>query len=146
MLVEMTRKKLKQYRALKKEIAGLEKAIDKLYDQEMDIPVVLGKVTGSGRDFPYILEHVTVQMDEPKKADAISERIKIKEQRKEVCEKLTVEIEQFISNIPDSTDRQIFEMVFLEGMKQREAAEAVNYTQARVSQRISSVLKDLYNL
>ena len=138
----MTRQKLKQYRALKKEIAGLEKAIDKLYDQAMDIPVVLGKVTGSGHDWPYILEHVTVQMDEPKEADAISRRIKIKERRKEECEKLAAEIEQFIRDIPDSIDRQIFEMVFLEGMRLQEAGENTGYTKGRISQRITAVLKD----
>ena len=138
----MTRQKLKQYRALKKEIAGLDKAIEKLQDQALDIPVVLGKVTGSSQDFPYILEHVTVQMDEPKKADAISERIKIKEQRKEKCEKLALEIEKFISEIPDSTDRQIFEMVFQEGMKQREVSEVIGYSRSRISQRISCILQD----
>ena len=104
--------------------------------------MVLGKVTGSGHDFPYILEHVTVQMDEPKKADAISERIKIKEQRKEKCEKLALEIEKFISEIPDSTDRQIFEMVFLEGMRLQEAGKNTGYTKGRISQKITAVLKD----
>lgn len=144
--MEMTRDKLKQYRALKKEIASLDKAIDKLQERALDIPTVIGKVKGSSHDFPYTEEHFSVQMDEPREADMISRRMRIRQQRKEECEKLALEIEQFVGEIPDSTDRQVFEMVFLEGMKQREVAEAVGYTQARVSQRISSVLQDLYNL
>lgn len=142
MPVEMTREKLKQYRALKKEIESLEKAIDKLRDRALDIPEVMGKVTASSHDFPYIEEHITVRMNEPKEADAISRRIWIKEKRKEEAEKAALEIEQFIAGIPDSTDRQIFEMVFLERKKQREVADAVGYSRGRVTQRISKVLKD----
>ena len=140
--MEMTREKLKQYRALKNEIASLEKAIDKLRDRALDIPGVLGRVTGSKHEFPYIEEHITVWMDEPKEADMVARRIRIKEKRKEEAEKAALGIEQFIAGIPDSTDRQIFELVFLEGKKQREVAEAVGYSRGRVTQRISNVLKD----
>lgn len=40
---------------------------------------------------------------------------------------------------PEEIIQDIFEMVFLDGMTQREAAECVGYTQARISQ----ILKDL---
>ena len=140
--MEMTRDKLKQYRALKKEIASLDKAIDKLQDRAIDIPTVIGKVKGSSHDFPYIEEHFSVQMDEPREADMISRRMQIRQQRKEECEKLALEIEQFVREIPDSTDRQIIEMVFLEGMRLQDAGENVGYTKGRVSQKISALLKD----
>ncbi|MFR8171473.1 MAG: sigma factor-like helix-turn-helix DNA-binding protein [Marvinbryantia sp.] len=140
--MEMTRDKLKQYRALKKEIASLDKAIDKLQDRAIDIPTVIGKVKGSSHDFPYIEEHFSVQMDEPREADMISRRMQIRQQRKEECEKLALEIEQFVREIPDSTDRQIIEMVFLEGMRLQDAGENVGYTKGRVSQKISAILKD----
>lgn len=140
--MEMTRDKLKQYRALKKEIASLDKAIDKLQDRAIDIPTVIGKVKGSSHDFPYIEEHFSVQMDEPREADMISRRMQIRQQRKEECEKLALEIEQFVREIPDSTDRQIIEMVFLEGMQLQDAGENVGYTKGRVSQKISAILKD----
>lgn len=143
--MEMTREKLKQYRALKKEIGSLEKAIDKLRDRALDIPEVIGKVTASSHDFPYIEEHITVRMNEPKEADAITRRIRIKEKRKEEAEKAALEIEQFIAGIPDSTDRQIFEMVFLERKKQREVAEIVGFEQSSVSKRITARLKLSYN-
>lgn len=140
--MEMTKEKLNQYRALKKEIASLEKAIDKLRDRAMDIQEVMGKVTGSSRDFPYIEEHITVRMDEPKEADMITRRIRIKEKRKGEAEKAALEIEQFIAGIPDSTDRQIFEFVYLDGKRQREVAEAIGYSRGRISQKISQYLKD----
>lgn len=140
--MEMTRDKLKQYRALKKEIASLDKAIDKLQERALGIPTVIGKVKGSSHDFPYIEEHFSVQMDEPREADMISRRMRIRQQRKEECEKLALEIEQFIKEISDSTDRQIFEMVFLEGMRLQDAGESVGYTKGRVSQKISAILKD----
>ena len=138
----MTRKKLKQYKALKREIAGLDRAIDKLREQALDVPTVLGKVRGSSNDFPYIEEHITVQMDEPREADAINKRMQIKRKRKEECEKLALEIERFIQEIPDSTDRQIFELTFLEGMKQREVADMVGYSRPRIAQKISGILQD----
>lgn len=138
----MTREKLKQYRALKREIVILDKAISKLHDRALDVTVVMGKVTGSGHDFPYIPQHYTVQMDEPKEADMITRRIRIKERRKEDAERQALEIEEFIAGIQDSTDRQIFEMVFLEGMKQREVAEVAGYSRSRIAQKISGILQD----
>lgn len=138
----MTREKLKQYRALKREIASLEEAIDKLRDRALDIPEVMGKVTASSHDFPYIEEHITVRMNEPKEADAISRRIRIKEKRKEEAEKAALEIERFVAGIPDSTDRQIFEMLYLEGEKQKDVAEAMGYSKGRISQKVNRYLKD----
>lgn len=84
----MDRKKLKEYQALKKEIAGLAQSIDKLRDRALDIPVVSGKVTGSSHDWPYIETHYTVQMDEPREADLINKRIRLKEQRRQEAARL----------------------------------------------------------
>ena len=142
MPVEMTRQKLRQYKSLKKEMEKLDNDINKLYDKRLDIPTVKGKVMGSCKEFPYIQTHMTVEMQEPKATDLLSRRIRIKEQRKKEAEQQALEIEQFISGIQDSTDRQIFEMLFLDGKKQREVANAVGYTQGRISQIISRILKD----
>lgn len=138
----MTRERLKQYRALKREIARLDESIDKLRMQAAEVPTVIGKVTASQREHPYIATHPLVRMDEPVAADAIAKRIRLREQRREECSKLLVEIEEFIKRIPDSTDRQIFEMVFLEGKRQREVAEMIGYSRARVTQKIAGILKD----
>ena len=72
----------------------------------------------------------------------ITRRILIKEKRKEEVNNLILEIEQFIAGIPDSTDRMIFEMIYLQGKKQREVADIVGYSRSRISQKIGDYLKD----
>ena len=138
----MDKKKLKQYRALLKEQEINDKAIDKLYDRAAEIPTVLGKVVGSSKDFPYTEVKTTVQMDEPRESDEIERRLMIRKVRQEQIRSAVVEIEEFISGIPDSTDRQIFELMYLNGKKQREVAEAVGYSRSRISQIIGIYLKD----
>ncbi len=137
----MDKKTLRQYRALLNEQEKNDKAIDKLYDRAAAVPVVLGKVVGSSHDFPYTEVRTTVQMDEPKEADEINRRLRIREKRREQISELVVEIEQFIAEIPDSTDRQIFEKSFLEGKKQRVVAEEVGLERSVVSKRITNYLK-----
>lgn len=141
----MDKKKLKQYRALLKEQEINDKAIDKLYDRAAEIPTVLGKVVGSSKDFPYTEVRTTVQMDEPRESDEIERRLKIRKVRQEQIRSAVVEIEQFVAGIEDSTDRQIFELTYLEGKKQREVAETVGLEQSSVSKRITTHLQLSYN-
>ena len=103
---------------------------------------MMGKVTGSSHDWPYIETHYSVYMDEPKEADEIDRRLRIKRARQEEVSRLAAEIEEYIAGIPDSADRQIFEMCFLQGKTHREIAEALGYSRGRVTQRISELLKD----
>ena len=138
----MTRKELKQYRSLKNEIADLEREIDRLRDRLDKVPEVMGKVTKSSDEFPYIEEHVSVKMNEPREAAELNKRIRIKELRKDAASRLVVKIESFIAGIPDSTERQIFDMVYLQGMKQQVVADKIGYSRSRVPQIISKVLKD----
>lgn len=143
--MEMTKQKLKQYRALLKEQELNDKAIERLYERKENVPVILGKVVGSSRDFPYTQVRTTVQMEEPKESDEISRRLRIRDERKEQIKAAVVEIEQFVAGIPDSTDRQIFELTYLEGKKQREVAETVGLEQSSVSKRITIHLQLSYN-
>lgn len=138
----MDKEKLKQYIPLKKELKMLDKKLEKLYARQENIPEVLGKVTGSSADFPYTEVRTTVKMSEPKENDAINRLIRIKEKRKEEVNKLLVEIEEFIAEIPDSITRQIFELTYIDGKKQREVAATVRYSRSRVSQIINRYLKD----
>lgn len=138
----MDKEKLKQYIQLKKELKMLDKKLEKLYARQENIPEVLGKVTGSSLDFPYMEVRTTVKMSEPKENDAIKRLIRIKEKRKEEVNKLLVEIEEFIAGIPDSITRQIFELTYIDGKKQREVATTVRYSHSRVSQIINRYLKD----
>ena len=137
----MDKKELKQYLPLQREIQLLDKKIDKLYERQGALPTVMGKVTKSSDDFPYIEEHVSVQMDEPKEAEEIRKLLLIRENRRDQAQRLSHEIEKFIADIPDSTDRQIFELTFLEGKKQREVAKEVGLERSAVSKRISSYIE-----
>lgn len=138
----MDRKTLRQYRALKKELLLIDRGIDRLRERAMDVPTVAGKVTGSSHDWPYIETHYPVWMDEPKEADEISRRLRIKQRRREEVSRLAVEIEQYIAGIPDSTDRRIFELCFLNGLTYQEIGDLVGYSKGRISQRITEILKD----
>ena len=115
----MTKKKLKQYGALRKEIEIIDDKLDKLYERQSNIPTVMGKVTGSSSEFPYIEVHTSVQMDEPGEADSVKKLISIKKARKKQVSAVMIEIEQFIAGIQDSTDRQIYEITYLDKKKQR---------------------------
>lgn len=140
----MDKKTLKQYRALLREQALNDKAIDKLYDRAAEVPTVMGKVVGSIQDFPYTEIRTSVQMDEPKEADEIARRLRIREKRKEQIRATVLEIEEYIAGIPDSVDRQIFELVFLEGKKQHEVAETVHLERSWISRRIEKCLKETH--
>lgn len=138
----MEKETLKQYRALLREQEMNDKAIDRLYGRAAEVPTVLGKVVGSSRDFPYTKVRTSVLMDEPVEADEISRRLKIREKRKKNIAASVLEIEQFIARIPDSETRQIFELTYIEGKKQREVADVLGYTKGRISQKMSKYLKD----
>ena len=53
-----------------------------------------------------------------------------------------MEIEDFIGSIPPGETKEIFEMYFLQGMKQSEVADTIGYSRGRISQKISEYLKD----
>lgn len=138
----MDKEKLTQHKALEREKRKLQAEIDKLYDKLENVPVVLGKVKGSSKDFPYIEQHVTVQMAEPRTADENARKILEKKKRLRTVETELEEIRTFVDGIEDATTRQIFEMAFLEGKKQREIGDEIGYSRSRISQIISDVLKD----
>lgn len=138
----MDKKKLSQLRPLKKEIELIDRKLDRLYERQENVPVVMGKVTGSSKDFPYTEVRTSVLMPEPKEADEIEKQIRIREKRREQVESLITEIEQFIAEIPDSRDRQIFELRYIEELTMKKVGERVGYSKGRVSQIISGYLKD----
>lgn len=138
----MDRKRLNQYKALQREIPKLKKDIQKLEEKLSQVPVVAGKVTKSSDEFPFIEEHVSVEMEEPKAATEIKKQIRLKEQRMEQAERDKTEIEQFINEIEDSNDRLILDMVYLQGMSVQKVADEIGYTKGRISQKVTGILKD----
>lgn len=138
----MDKKKLRQYRSLKREQKMLEDKMEKLNERAERIPTVAGTVKGSMNTFPYIETHMRIIMDGPKQADMIDRQMRINERRREQVDKLLTEIEEFISQIPDSNTRQIFELIYLNGNTQQEVGDQLGYSKGRISQIISENLKD----
>lgn len=125
-----------------KELTIVNKALIKLNNRLEAVPVVCGKVSSSGHSFPYIESHVTVEMAEPKESDRLKKRIREKEKHREELLFRIKSVEKFIDALPDGIEKEIFEMVFLDGMTQKEVGDAVGYTKGRISQIISSYAKD----
>ena len=138
----MDRKQLKNYKSNKRRIAGLKKTIDNLVEQLNNVPVVPGKVMKSGDEFPYIEQHVRVVMEEPKEATRLKERIREKREDLSRLEQENEEVEKYISQLPVGMKKEIFEMVYLDGMTQKEAGESLGYTQSMVSKVINADMKD----
>ena len=141
----LNREKLRRHKRNMTELASVLLAIDKLQEElewVKEEHIVSGKVKKSGKDFPYIEEHMTVKVPDPKRTEPIRARLRKKEQRKAELEKEIQEIEAFIAGLPEGMDKQIFEMVYLDGLSQQKAGEILGYTQGRVSQIIRNYLKD----
>lgn len=138
----MDRKQLKKYKSNKRRIAGIKKTIDRLVEQLDNVPVVPGKVKKSGDEFPYIEQHVKVVIEEPKEATRLKERIREKRQDLGRLEQENEEVEKYIEQLPVGMKKEIFEMVYLDGMTQEAVADIVGYSKGRVSQIISETIKD----
>ncbi len=138
----MDKKILKRHKRNKAELAVINRTLDRLYEQLEDVEEVSGKVTKSSDDFPYIEEHMTVRMADPKKADPIKARIRSREARKAKIEAEMLAVEEFIGGLPEGMDKRIFEMVFLDGASQQEVGEEMGYSKGRISQIISKYCKD----
>lgn len=139
----MDREKLNRHKKNKRELALIDTQLDKLYEHLENVPVVQGKVSGSSKDFPYIESHMTVQMAEPKTASGIKDRIREREARQKFLQDEIEEVEDFIAGFPEGIEKSVLELVYLEDMSQADVADQVGYTQARVSQIIRDVAKDL---
>lgn len=137
----MNRELLNRYKPNKRELALIDRQLDRLNDQLESVPEVSGKVTKSSKDFPYIEEHMTVRMAEPKAATAIKERIRVKEARRKVLLKEINEVDEYILGLPEDKNQQVLEMFYLFGEKQCDIADALGITQGRVSQIIQNVCK-----
>ena len=138
----MDRKQLKKYKFNKRRRAGIKKTIDKLVEQLDNVPVVPGKVTKSEDEFPYIEQHVKVVMEEPKEATRLKERIREKREDLSRLELENEEVEKYIEQLPAGMKKEIFEMVYLDGMTQKEVGESLGYTQSMVSKVINAGIKD----
>ena len=133
---------MNRYKKNKREIKRLKEVIEKLQERINEIPVVSGKVTKSSDEFPYIEQHIQVEMKKPEVLTPLKRRIREKEKKKEELIRQNEEVEKYIENIPEGIAKSIFEMVYLDGMTQNEVAEYLGYTKGRISQIITETVKD----
>lgn len=139
----MTKELFGRHKKNKKELERIDRELYRLYGRLEDVQVVSGKVTKSSDDFPYIEEHISVEVPEPAESTKLKKRIREKEiRRKNVLAEIE-EVESFIDQMQEGLDKQIFEMVYLDGMTQREVGDSVGYTVGRVSQIIKERLNKL---
>lgn len=136
----MDKERLKRHKKNKDRLKRIDEKIEELCGRE--VQVVSGKVTGSSKDFPYTEVRTSVLMYEPYENDRINKRIREYEEERLVLLQEVEEVDQYIEAIKDSEVREIFELSFVEGKKQREVADAIGYSRGRISQIISEYLKD----
>ncbi len=103
---------LKQYNSIREEIKELRREIARLEKQETRYAT--DKVTGSDNQFPYAKKHFTI-------SGIVEDRNLIRKKeilinRLEKCEELKMQIEEFISTIPDSLTRRVFRYRYIEGL------------------------------
>ena len=109
----MNRELFNRFKSNKRELDLIADQIDRLNDRLENVPEVSGKVTKSSKDFPYIEEHMTVRMKEPKEATEIKKKLRKKEKRQEELSQEITAVVDFISDLPDGIEKQIMEMVYL---------------------------------
>ena len=136
----MTRSQLRQYRALLREQKDLTEKIEKLCLRIEQLPDVYDKVQASMEDYPYTRVHIPVKAKPPKEATELKRLIRINEKRKAECLRSLLEIEEYIKTIEDSEDRQIFEMIFINGMTYREAGEELHMDHSTIVKRVTRQL------
>ena len=135
----MTREKLRNYKTNKIELQRVERSLAKLEKRLLSVPDVSIKVQKSSDEFPYIEEHMTVRAQEPKETTKLKERIANKKAYRDKISAEIDEVEKYIDDMPEGIKKDIFEMVYIDGMTQGEAADYFGYTQARISQIVNSV-------
>lgn len=134
----MNRDLLNRYKQNKRELELIDAALARLEAQLDDVAIVPGKVTKSSDDYPYIEEHVPVEMPEPREASRIREKIAAKEKRwSEIAQEMR-QVEEHIERMPEGMDRQILEMVYLDGMTQQEVGEILNLERSGISKKIKA--------
>lgn len=136
----MDKLKLKKYIPNKARLKRIDARIEELCGKE--VGTVMGKVTGSSKDFPYTEVRTSVQMYDPDENDRINKQIRKKEaERLQVVAEIQ-EVEEFLDGIGDVEIKEIFELVYEKGLSQTKAGKQIGYSQGRISQIIDEYLKD----
>lgn len=134
------KQRLKKHKANKERLRRLEEKIQDLCSTEAE--EVMGKVRGSSKYFPYTEVRTSVVMHDPYEQEKINKQIRKTEAERMLLKAEVDEVDEYIEAIGDPEIKEIFELAFVEGKKQREVADIVGYSRGRISQIISGYLKD----
>ncbi|MDY2660787.1 MAG: hypothetical protein SOV82_13555 [[Ruminococcus] gnavus] len=136
----MDKLKLKKYIPNKARLKRIDARISELCETE-PAGEVMGKVRGSSKDFPYTEVRTSVMIPDPDEQERINKQI-----RKKEAELLQVvaeiqEVEEFLDGIEDVEIKEIFELLYVDGKKQREVAKQFNIDRSYVSKKINGYLQ-----
>lgn len=110
---------LKQYNSLIKEIKELERDIKRL--EKLEPKHEIDSVKGSNPGFPYQERNFKISGYNILEEEKIDNRLARKEdilcRRKCKCEDIKLQIEEFISNIPDSLTRRVFKYRYIDDLE-----------------------------
>lgn len=131
--MEMTKERLEAYQSEKEEIREIQYRLDHLTDND----AMVGNSTIFDYSTGYPRPQAVVGTDY-KKQDRITNK---NQQLLQKLEKNCEEVELWIAEIPDSMTRRIFQMYYIEGVRQQVIARKVHLSQSVVSEKISKYLK-----
>jgi len=138
----MDKQRLKKHKGNKERLKRLEEKIQDLCSTEAE--EVLGKVRGSSKYFPYTEVRTSVVIPDPYEQEKINKQIRKKEAERMLLKAEVDEVDEYIEAIGDSEIKEIFELAFVEGKKQREIGEKLNIDRSRISRKISDYLKNAH--
>ena len=115
------KKLLTQYTNLQAEIKDLEKRIDKLNNFKIEHD----KVVGSDSEFPYHPRSFKIEGYNIQDVDRLNKLKEVLIERKIKCEELKLQIEKFISNIPDSRTRRVFQYRYIDGLTWQQVSRRI---------------------
>lgn len=139
----MDKLKLKKYIPNKARLKRIDARISELCETE-PAGEVMGKVRGSSKDFPYTEVRTSVMIPDPDEQERINKQIRKKEaERLQVVAEIQ-EVEEFLDGIEDVEIKEIFELLYVDGKKQREVADIVCIDRSRISRKVSDYLKNAH--
>lgn len=130
----MTKRMLEEYRSKKDEIEELKYKLDHL--GEGDSMIGNSVINDYRTGFPRPQSVVGVDWD---KVDWLHDRYC---KQLEILQRECTEVEQWIEDISDSLTRRIFRMHYIDGVRQKQIAEAVHLDKSRVSRKIDEYIKN----
>lgn len=136
----MDKLKLKKYIPNKARLKRIDVRIEELCETE-PAGEVMGKVRGSSKDFPYTEVRTSVMIPDPDEQERINKQIRKKEaERLQVLAEIQ-EVEEFLDGIEDAEIKEVFELLYVDGKKQKEAADILHIDRSYVSKKINNFLK-----